>query len=205
VDHLQFWMNPVEKTVHEATGTATTYPIIDPTLHYTWWHINPQFNEKLVAAKNQFGDQTLYVKDGLFLLNPALKNQSGAPPIANHYKCYACEGQAINQVVTLRDQFDPPGTPGWTATVTFPRWFCNPADKQIPGRPPENQVDPTQHYVCYEYTQPDQAVHPLNFYDEFGPGSLDVTPSQWLCVPTIKLGFTPTTRSTWGKIKTLYR
>ena len=204
---LDYWMNPVEKTVLNPLGNIT-FPINTPFLHYSWWRISPQFNEKLVALCNQFGDQTLYVKDAQYLLNPALKNQSGSPPPFNHYKCYACEGQPVNRQVTLRDQFDPVGTQGWTATVTYPRWFCNPAMKQVLGSPlPPNQiVDGNQHYVCYEYTPADTRISSLSFTDQFIPsGTLDVGPSQWLCVPTFKTGFTPTTRGTWGKLKTLYR
>jgi hypothetical protein len=210
--HLAFWMNPVEKTVFDPVLPATTYPINTPFLHYTWWQISPQFNEKLVAATNQFGDQTLYVKDALFLLNPALKNQQGTLPQFNHYKCYACEGQPINKQVALRDQFDVSGGPGWTAVVTYPRWFCNPTSKSVydplvGAYPrPEPVLDPNQHYICYEYQPQDPAIHPLVFSDEFNFNStIDVGPSQWLCVPTYKNGFTPTTRGTWGKLKTLYR
>ena len=207
VDHLEFWMNPVEKTVFNATG-QTTYPINEPFLHYTWWRISPQPNNLLVAATNQFGDQTLNVHDAVYLLNPALKNQSGSPPPRNHYKCYLCDGQPVNKQIVLHDQFDPPGSQGWNATVTVPRWFCNPTVKQVQGSPlpPDPIVEPNQHYVCYEYTPADYHISSLNFTDQFiANGTLNVSPNQWLCVPTFKNGFTPTTRGTWGKLKTLYR
>jgi len=205
---LDYLMNPVEKTVYDALGQKT-YFIRDGSLHYTWWKITPQFNEKTVALSNQFGDQTLFVKDAEYLLNPAFKNQTKPQslPTQNHYKCYACQGQPINKQVVLRDQFDGPGTPGWSATVTYPRWFCNPTVKYVQGSPgPDPIIDPTQHYVCYEYLPEYPGFYAVNFSDQFySLRPIDVGPSRWLCVPTIKNGVTSTTRGSWGRLKTMYR
>jgi len=199
---LEQFMNPVEKT---PLPGGPTYPINDPILHYTWWKISPQPFTAAVTAINQFGDHTLNVFDAQFLLNPALKNQTGTPPLRNHYKCYDCEGPAVNVPVQMVDQF---GT--WQATVTFPRFFCNPTEKHVglpgDGGPDYPILDPNQHYTCYEYQMEDPNPHPAVITDQFiADRTVDLFPSRMICVPTYKSGVTPTNPSTWGRIKVLYR
>ena len=197
VETLDWFMNPVQKQV-----AGVNYPIHDPLLHYTWWRITPQPFSGLVLAQNQFGLQTLAVHDALYLLNPALKNQQGPLPLKNHYKCYACDGQPVNVPVLLTDQFDT-----WQAVVTYPRWLCNPVDKFIPATGQDYPiVDAKQHYVCYEYQQPDPQPFSAVVNDQFVNNQpLEMRPSLWICVPTDKQGVTSTAPQTWGKLKVLYR
>ena len=185
-----------------ASGQA--YPINDPILHYAWWRISPQPFNTLVTATNQFGDFTINVYDAQFLLNPALKNIPGQPPLRNHYKCYDCQGLPVNIPVMMNDQFGP-----WQATVTFPRFFCNPVEKRVgdPTRPRVYPIlDPNQHYIRYEYQPEDPTPHTAVITDQFVRDlPVGLVPSRLLCVPTLKTGVTSTGSSTWGRIKILYR
>jgi len=93
--------------------------------------------------------------------------------------------------------------------VTFPRFFCNPVEKQV-GDPGSGQVypilNPNQHYICYEYQPEDPTPHPAVITDQFiTDRSVDLHPSRLLCVPTDKTSVTSTGSSTWGRIKVLYR
>lgn len=201
VQFLERWMNPVEKRLPE----GLVFGITKPFLHYTWWRIDPAPFTATAVVTNQFGDQTLTIHDALWLLNPALKNQSGPPPNENHYKCYLCDGQPVTKQVLLTDQFDQ-----WSAQVLFPRYFCNPAEKRV-GPVPGGQVypiiDPNQHYVCYEFQPPDPQAFPAVISDQFiqPPQTIDAHNSQWLCVPTFKQSWTANEKNTWGKLKQLYR
>jgi hypothetical protein len=192
---LERVMNPAMK--EDQNGI---FPINNPNLHYTWWSITPQPFGALVAATNQFGDQTLNVSNAVYLLNPALKNQTGVPPEANHYKCYLCSGQPVNKPVLLTDQFDQ-----WSTVVMLPRYFCNPAQKQDPVRT-YPILDPNQHYICYEIQPADPTIFPATVTDQFvvnHPSPMG--PARWICVPTFKQGFTATITDTWGKLKQIYR
>jgi hypothetical protein len=195
---LELFMNPTQKE-----DTNGIFPINDPVTHYSWWRITPQPFNALVAATNQFGDQSLNVHDGVYLLNPALKNQGGSLPQKNHYKCYNCDGQPVNKQVLMTDQFGQ-----WSAMVTFPRYFCNPVQKQVnpPVGPTYPILDPNQHYICYEFQPPDQTPRTAVMSDQFTTNhGLNLTPSQYICVPTYKTGFTASSKNTWGKLKMLYR
>jgi hypothetical protein len=193
--NLQRIMNPVQKE------HGQVFPINNPNLHYTWWRIFPsQPFSAQVTATNQFGDQTLSVGDGEFLLNPALKNQTGSPPVANHFKCYVCDGQPVSVPVLLTDQFDQ-----WSTVVGFPRYFCNPVQKDYRGV--VNPIlDPNQHYICYEIGPEDPGIFSATVTDQFIVNlSAPMGPARYLCVPTYKTGVTDVARGTWGKLKLLYR
>jgi hypothetical protein len=194
---LELFMNPTQK--EDSHGL---FPINDPITHYAWWRITPQPFNAVLAGTNQFGDQTVNVHDAIYLLNPALKNQTGNPPQKNHYKCYQCDGQPVNAQVLMTDQFGP-----WTATVTFPRYFCNPVQKQVQGSPIVNPIlEPNQHYICYEFQPAQPTPFTAVMTDQFTVNhGLQLTPSQYICVPTYKTGFTATSKDTWGRVKLLYR
>lgn len=193
---LQRVMNPVQKEVG-----PQVFPINDPILHYTWWSIfPPQPFSALVSATNQFGDHTLSVGNSVFLLNPALKSQTGSPPVANHYKCYLCDGPPVNVPVGLTDQFDH-----WSTVVGFPRYFCNPVQKQYRGEV-DLILDPNQHYICYDLQPEDPNIFSATVTDQFIVNqSVQMGPGRYLCVPTYKTGVTGAARDTWGKLKLLYR
>ncbi len=196
VEYLEKFMNPVQKI----TSTGQVSPINDPLLHYTWWRISDYPFAASVTVTNQFGDQGLFVGAAVYLLNPALKNQTGGElPLKNHYRCYDCQGQSIDKPITMIDQFDT-----WQAVVRFPRYFCNPAEKEIPGAI-YPIVDPAQHYVCYEFDPIDPYPFGALVRDQFIQHDLQLYPAHLICVPTVKMGVVSVKPSTWGSIKTLYR
>jgi len=205
VEQLELFANPVQKT-HLPSGPR--YYINEPTLHYAWWKISPQPFNAVVAATNQFGDFTLNVFDARFLLNPALKNDSrGRPPLRNHYKCYDCQGPTLNfhSGVDMADQFG-----SWVAVEMVPRFFCNPVEKRVgdpgAGGPVYAILDPTQHYICYEYRGEDPRIFTASITDQFVTSpTVELGPSRLLCVPTDKTGVTSTGSSTWGRMKVIYR
>jgi hypothetical protein len=201
VEALERYMNPTEKTVFQPPPGGT-FPVNDPLLHYSWWRISPVPFAAFVTAVNQFGDFNFNVRDGIYLLNPSVKNDPGTTlPPRNHYKCYDCDGPPVNFQVRMFDQFGP-----WEAIVGVPRYFCNPVEKQVSGAPPNPIVDLNQHYVCYEFQPEDPNIYPATITDQFITNlQTPLGPSRWLCVPTYKTGVTENRKDTWGKLKQLYR
>lgn len=203
VQDLEFFMNPTEKI----TSSGLHFTIYNPLLHYSWWRISPSPFGGIVSITNQFGPQVLNVHDAVFLLNPALKNSTQPapqPPTANHYKCYLCDGQPLNQIVTMIDQFG-----SWQATLTFPKFFCNPVQKTVVtplGQTTYPIVDPLQHYTCYLFNPIDPSPHSVLITDQFLTQSpLTMSQGQLICVPTDKDRVVPTKQSTWGRLKMIYR
>jgi hypothetical protein len=201
VQTMDFFMNPVAKFV---PATGNDYPIHDDITHYTWWHIPFVPIDRTVLVDNQFGTQSLHVTAALYLLNPALKNQSGALPVRNHYKCYQCDGQSVSIPVRLTDQFDI-----WQTTAMIPRLLCNPARKELPNDPPPNVydiVDSRQHYVCYEIQPQDPGTFSAAVSDQFVENvPQNFNPGVYLCVPSDKTEPTGAVKDTWGRVKMLYR
>jgi hypothetical protein len=193
VDHLQYFMNPVEK---DGTG------IFNPRLHYTWWFITPQPFSRRVIASNKYGDHEVQVGPAEFLLNPALKfPQPGEPiPVANHYKCYRAQGTIPPRPVTLFDQFG-----GWQAQLTGQvEYFCNPTEKIYEGAI-DPIIRPDAHMVCYRIIVPQPVTIPITFLDQFRLDSAQLLGHVYLCVPTFKHEVVPTTSTTWGSVKATYR
>jgi hypothetical protein len=197
---LEWFQNPVQK---EVPGLPP-FLITNPRLHYTWWRINPHPWQATVTALNQFGDQTLLVGPPRYLLNPAVKNETppGPIPVANHYKCYDCQGPPVDRPVTLTDQFGI-----WQAQVTIPRFFCNPVRKinQLSGNT-YDIVNVDQHYVVYELLPPDGRLFTGVVTDQFvQQRPLELQPGRFLAVPTHKERVTSSKSDSWGRIKTIYR
>jgi hypothetical protein len=194
VRDLQFFMNPVEKD---------SLPIIDPRLHYTWWHLQPEpTSVSTVLATNKYGDQQIQIFASEFLLNPALKfPQAGEPiPFANHYLCYRAQGFIPPRPVILHDQFG-----SWDAYLTGEvDWWCNPVEKQFQGNF-DPIVRPDAHLVCYRIQVPQPAGFAISFLDQFRLDTTQLTNIVYLCVPTLKHDITPTTSASWGSVKATYR
>ena len=196
---LEWFQNPTQKQV----PGLPPFPIHDPRLHYTWWRITEHPWDATVQAVNQFGDQTLHVGRPLYLLNPALKNETGPPLLpANHYKCYECQGPPVDRPVTLTDQFGI-----WQTTAVVPRFFCNPVRKtNLANGNVYDIVDPEQHYVYYELVPPDPRIFTGVVTDQFiQQRPLDLTEGRYLGVPTTKERVTSARNDTWGKLKLMYR
>jgi hypothetical protein len=192
------FMNPVRKS-----HGLDVYPIHDAGTHYTWWLLPSRPASQTVSVNNQFGSQTLVLHEAIYLLNPALLNQTGPPPIRNHYKCYTCQGSAVNAPIGMLDSFD-----SWGATVLRPLYFCNPVEKQVgpEGGPTYPVVEPNQRYVCYEFDPMDLNQFTAVVSDQFLRDQATLLVSaRMICVPTFMVGVTSTGRDTWGSLKLLYR
>lgn len=188
---LKEFANPVNKNFEG---------YFDTTVHHTWWIIDDPQPWRRVFLDNQFGPQMFMVKDGRYLVLPALKDQFGPPPVANHYKCYDCQGPPVDILVDLEDQ--------WGAdvrTATFPRYWCNPVDKMV-GLMLYQIIDQAAHLACYDL---DLVIQRAGFQgdvtDQFMQGVIEVDDGHMLCVPSIKSGWVPTKETTWGKVKSLYK
>lgn len=173
-------------------------PIFEPMLHQTWWQIFDPQSIWWVTIANQFGQQRWQIKDGRYLVLPALKNQPGSPPPWNHYKCYDAFGPEVNIPVLLQDQF---GTRSMVATK--PKLFCNPVEKTVNGIHYPIMY-PEAHLACFELQPPQPLGIPAMAFDQFGMWDMAILEPCWLCLPTIKLQAVPAQPETWGKIKSLY-
>jgi hypothetical protein len=174
-------------------------PIFDPMLHQTWWNIFDPQSVWWVLIANQFGQQRWMLKDGRYLVLPALKNQPGTLPLWNHYKCYDAAGPELNIPVVLQDQF---GVRQMIATK--PKLFCNPVVKIMPDGMHYPIVYPEVHLACYELQPPQPLGIAAMAYDQFGMWDMTILEPCWLCLPTIKLQAVPNQPESWGKIKSLY-
>ena len=204
---LDRFANPVEK---EHLGEI--FPIFNPELHYAWWRISEVPFSAIVAIDNQFGDQSLVLGPARYLLNPALKNHGGSPgtsasgvptepPLANHYKCYECQGSDVDEPITMTDQFHT-----YPARAVAPRFFCTPTEKQLADGTLYPPVEPDVHYTCYVFDPPDFTTWTALFTDQFVfEGQLVLSPGEMICLPTLKIDPTPTEQGTWGRLKTMYR
>jgi len=188
---LDKFANPVDKN-----GEG----MLDPMLHYTWWAFHQPQSVWWTTIMNQFGEQVWQVKDGRYLLNPALKDMTGDPPLANHYRCYDATGPAVNIPVILVDQF---GT--YSMMATEPVIFCNPTTKCIEGGQTEPIVEPIAHLACYKLEPVMSVGIPATAIDEFGAWPITLEQPCWLCLPTDKIDTVPVEDTTWGKIKALFK
>jgi hypothetical protein len=188
---LEYFANPVMKFDE---------PVFDVNLHHTWWRIDNPQPERDVIIENQFGPRVLRVRDGRYLLAPSLKDVPGGElPQANHYECYEAEGMPVGFEVPLTDQFG-----NSTPLVMEPEWFCNPVRKTHDGVVYE-PVDLEIHLTCYRLEPPVPMERDALAIDQFGFWELGIREGLWLCVPTEKFDFVPTERSTWGRIKSVFR
>jgi hypothetical protein len=151
-----------------------------PDEHLSWYELVDIQAPRTVNITNQFGEETWTVKDGAFLLVPAIKDGQGVLELNQHWKCYDVVSQPEPPGVTvnLQDQFhleeDVLVGPG--------RYLCNPVEKNEEGPP----VFPDEHLACYDIVDdPLQQVHTLE--DQFGlHPDLVVENPELLCLPSTK-------------------
>src|SRR6266511_3355466 len=190
VENARWFCNPVTKIhggvmtpITEFENHLTLYPISntnpEPTLS-----TNPD-PARLVTISSQFGIQDLVVTAPRLLAIPTTKVPF--PPFRDisYFKCYKARSPALNEPVTLRDQFGiEEGVRVLAAT-----FFCNPAVKIVEGVP--TFPEPLEaHLACYKITPSEQPpVESVNIFNQFEPrgDTLTIGPSQYLCVPSEKL------------------
>ena len=178
----------------------------DTFLHYTWWNLlNKVPVNRFVRVVNQFGAYDVNVLQLDFLLTPAWKNfQSPIPggPAANHYLCYRANGfPSPPQSFFFHDEWRQENLP-----VGPMRYLCVPCWKEHNGQmftPP----DTVTHLALYPI-QPNSDVFVPKVQDQFLTVLRPVQQFQteYLMVPSLK-NPPPTEikKSSWGKLKTLYR
>lgn len=205
----QFWQQPVPLTVDRLERLLNwvhknNSAVPDTFLHYTWWNIQQKHPvNRDVLVTNQFGSHPVRVENLEFMLAPAHKNHpSPVPPLANHYLCYRAFGfpGQPNQY-QLRDE--------WRLAFQQPgplEYLCAPCEKQHNGLyfP---ILDPITHLAVYPITPTSDHFFPF-ISDQFWqqPNHAVQFPLEYLFVPSEKTHPpTDTKKSTWGKIKTLYR
>ena len=194
-------MNRLLNWVHKNNSAVP-----DTFLHYAWWNIREKVPvNRAVIVTNQFGSHTVQVLNLEFLLAPAAKNNQptfGNIPIANHYLCYRADGfPGPAADFDFRDE--------WRVDIQRPQdmeYLCTPCSKQHLGlffAP----TDTITHLAAYPITpQSGNFVPYVN--DQFAARQLFVTqvPNEYLFVPSEKVEPpTDAKRSTWGRIKRLYR
>jgi len=178
----------------------------DTFIHYTWWNlVNKYPVNKFFKVTNQFGSNNVFVDRLEFLLTPAWKNvQNPVPggPFANHYQCYRAQGfPPPTQAFLFRDEWRQDFLP-----VGPLEYLCAPCVKEHHGQifaPP----DTVTHLALFRI-QPQSDVFFPYIQDQFLQIVRPVRqqPIEYLLVPSLKEPpATPTKKSTWGQVKTLYR
>jgi hypothetical protein len=195
VDSLQRLLNWVWKNNSQVPDTL---------LHYTWWNVRERVPVgKDVLVTNQFGSHPVRVVNLEFLLVPAYKNfQSPVPPHGDHFLCYRAFGfPAPTSSYDLRDE--------WRVDFQHPgplEYLCAPCSKEHGGLL-FSVADTVTHLAAYPITPSSGNFAPV-LYDQFHQGTQLVSqmPIEYLFVPSEKVGPpTETKRSTWGRLKSLYR
>jgi len=181
---LSHFANPTRK-VH----SGHTAGIDRPDEHFNWYVIEQTQPEprRTVRLDNQFGQQSIDIREPRFLLVPAQKTShegSEFPESLDHYKCYRVE--RINTVptlpaVTLGDQFGSQQN----VQVMDPVLFCIPALKEREGEEPKPIGNARDHLTVYELT-PLPLQQSITSRDQFDERPLQVRRSVWLAVPTEK-------------------
>lgn len=174
-------------------------PMLDPIRHQTWWKLYQAQPKRIVTLENQFGPQTWQVGDAQYLVLPALKYQTGEPPLSNHYLCYDAVGPVTPMHVTLEDQFG-----FWSGFAVQPVVFCNPVQKTDPAGRVYPILDPEAHLACYRLDPPIPFNITVFAQDQFGGWNFVIVQNDWLCVPSFKLDVVSTEPSTWGQIKSRF-
>jgi len=97
--------------------------------------------------------------------------KAGPPPpsVLDHFLCYKAKfkpltGGAIGAEVGLNDQFQAK-----THRVGFPKWFCNPTNKQHEGTFPI--INPNNHLTAYKLSgrTPGKKLHVINQFQDAVP------------------------------------
>ena len=208
----QFFRQPIPLTVDSLVRFLNwvhknNSAVPDTFLHYTWWNIvekvPPPGGPRQAIVTNQFGSHIVQLLNTEFLLAPANKNYpSPAPPQANHYLCYRAVGfPPPSAGYDLKDE--------WRVDYQYPQdlqYLCTPCWKEHLGRvfPP---VDTTTHLAVYPigpYSHPFEPQITDQFIDAIVP--VAQFPYEYLFVPSDKQALpTDVKKSTWGRVKQLYR
>jgi hypothetical protein len=167
--------NPTRK-FHAGVVTGVNHADDHLTLHQT----TPQpLVTRQVKIRNQFGDQEITTLDARILAVPTQKAPHGPPQELNHFNCYVAQGQPVQQVVGLSDQFFAS-----KHNVVRPVLFCNPVQK-IHNGAITPITNPNDHLTCYSMTRV-PFVRDVDLRNQFGEHHIRTSLTDMLCVPTQK-------------------
>ena len=189
---MEAFGNPVDKN-----GEG----ILDPRAHLSVWRMmDIPTDEFEIGVSDQFGYNIWRVKDAVYLLLPALKNDGGEPPLKDHYLCYTVvDGPVLDIPVQLADQWGAGGYMLGQAVL-----WCNPVEKVVNGIP-YPIIHNAHHLAVYEIMNP-MPFHVSFFWlDQFMEQYNEADMPWLLAVPAVKEFPVPVEESTWGHIKSLYR
>ena len=198
----KLFCNPVDKN-EEGRNILD----VEPT-HLTGYKIkieNEDSEDRQLVISNQFGEQTVLVKESELMFVPSIKTfvdsvatEAGDLLGVNHFKCHKADGfddiadlgENEGDPVSLDDQFSD-GEPYENIEVKKALLFCNPAVKNHEGETPI--TNEAAHLTCYEIAGDDDTVERIVDLDnQFGDDqSLLVKEYQLLCVPSAKISVRP--------------
>jgi hypothetical protein len=191
---LEKFAIPAEKILPD----GTSYPIVDPFRHYTWWAFQHPELVRRVDVLDQFGGYSWRVRDSRYLLTPAAKNEPNIPD-GNHYKCYEVDdAPTVDIVVGLVDQVDSVGVIVLTGEL-----FCNPVEKTVDGIT-YPIFEPDVHLTCYRVQNDVSYNYTAIVTDQFGERDITIEQNTYLCLPAEKGPWVGAEPSTWGRIKALF-
>jgi hypothetical protein len=169
--------------------------IEEPEEHLTMYGVAANLSPHLiVATRDQFGPRTLEAVAARVLLVPTQKltvegvpTGFGFPKKLNHSWCYQVNGEPVDEVVTLEDQFGSD-----RVRVEQPVLFCNPVEKKIDGKVAAKIVEREVHLTCYDLHGPQRTeATKVGIFNQFEKDTFTITAFELLCVPSEKLGFQP--------------
>jgi hypothetical protein len=181
VHNAGWFCNPTAKLIDDDVT-----PIFEPNNHLTFYPISKKDPEprRLVTVENQFGTQELVLTAPRLVAVPTQKDELPPAQFISHFLCYEARAPAIHVTVTLRDQFQEEDVDVLGAT-----FFCNPAAKTVDEVTIGPQPD-EDHLTCYKFApsrNPDTPAF-VDISNQFEEDTLKIGPSQYLCLPSEKLG-----------------
>ncbi len=182
---LTHFANPVAKTPQG----QNTVKIKDRHAHLTWYAIKQPAPEprRTVRFENQFGLQSIDLREPRFLLVPTRKTSdpdSQFPGRLDHYKCYHIVRVNVGPQappLRLEDQFGVQDN----VLVNDPVLFCLPVVKEREGEQPAPIRNKRDHLAVYPIT-PQQVEKDVKYRNQFEEDGLRVRQSVWLGVPSRK-------------------
>jgi hypothetical protein len=177
--------------------------VYDDTAHQSWFGIYAEQPERNVLVTDQFGTYLWTLGNAVYLVAPAVKypQPGDAPPVRNHYLCYeATHGAEVVKPVMVIDQFG-----AVQVTVVIGKLFCNPVEKTTADGTVFPIVDSQAHLACYLVENPETYSIYVTVLDQFGSPEMTLVSNDCLCTPALKERALGVEKSTWGRIKALYR
>lgn len=179
LDPVSLFLPPVDKNgggIRDEVTHLACYPIPPPT---------PPFDQVTFEVDNQFGRQTVAVRNPRVLCVPTEKDPGPVPrPLSrDHFKCYEAEGNPVNEAVGMVDQFTTS-----TGTVRNPFLFCNPVAKtNLVNGVTTPITNPDEHLTCYLTDPVVPFTDSRSILNQFGTGVVEIRDALGLCVPSRKI------------------